>query len=43
MATRLLQSVSTVDAPQRVKLAENVRLNLKDRPMLLAAIHGRVC
>jgi predicted nucleic acid-binding protein len=36
---RLLESVSTVDAPQGLRLAENIRLDPKDRPILLAAIH----
>ena len=38
---RLLESVSTVDAPQGLELAENIRLDPKDRPILLAAIHGK--
>jgi predicted nucleic acid-binding protein len=38
---RLLESVSTVDAPQGLKLPENIRLDPKDRPILLAAIHGK--
>ena len=38
---RLLQSVSTVDAPQGLELPENIRLDPKDRPVLLAAIHGK--
>ena len=37
---RLLESVSSVDAPQGLKLPENVRLDPKDRSILLAAIHG---
>jgi uncharacterized protein len=38
---RLLESVSTVEAPQGLKLAESIRLDPKDRPILLAAIHGK--
>jgi uncharacterized protein len=36
---RLLESVSTVDAPQGLQRAENIRLDPKDQPILLAAIH----
>jgi hypothetical protein len=35
-----LQGVG-VDAPQGRKLTENIRLDPKDRPILLAAIHGK--
>lgn len=38
---RLLESVSTADAPQGLKLPENIRLEPKDHPILLAAIHGK--
>ena len=38
---RLLQSVSKVDATLSVKLPENIRLDSKDRPILLAAVHGK--
>ena len=38
---RLLKSVSTVDAPQDLKLPETIRLDPKDQPVLLAAIHGK--
>jgi predicted nucleic acid-binding protein len=38
---RLLESVSTVDAPQGLKLPETIRLDPKDQPILLAAIHAR--
>jgi predicted nucleic acid-binding protein len=38
---RLLESVSTVDAPQGLQRAENIRLDPKDQPILLAAIHGK--
>ena len=38
---RLLESVSTVDPPESLKLAENIRLDPKDQPVLLAAIHGK--
>jgi hypothetical protein len=34
-------SVSTVDAPQGFKLPESIRLQPKDRPILLAAIQGK--
>jgi uncharacterized protein len=37
---RLLESISTVDTPQGLKLAEDIRLDPKDRPVLLAAIHA---
>jgi uncharacterized protein len=37
---RLVESVSTVDAPQGLKLPKNIRLDPKDQPILLAAIHG---
>ena len=38
---RLLDSVSTVDAPQVLKLPDTIRLDPKDQPILLAAIHAR--
>jgi uncharacterized protein len=38
---RLLESISTVDAPQGFKLPENIRLEPKDQPILLAAIQGK--
>jgi len=38
---RLLESVSTVDAPQGLKLPKTIRLDPKDPPILLAAIQGR--
>ena len=38
---RLLGSVSTVDAPQGLRLPDTIRLDPKDQPILLAAIHGR--
>lgn len=38
---RLLDFVSIVDAPQGLKLSENIRLDPKDRPVLLAAIHAK--
>src|SRR5713101_504761 len=38
---RLLESVSAVDEPQGLKLPETIRLDPKDRPILLAAIHGK--
>jgi predicted nucleic acid-binding protein len=37
----LLESVSTVDAPQSLKLPETIRLDPKDQPILSAAIHGK--
>ena len=39
--TRLLESVSIVDAPQGLKLPETIRLDSKDQPILLAAIHSK--
>jgi predicted nucleic acid-binding protein len=38
---QLLESVSCVDSPRGLKLPEHVRLDSKDRPILLAAIHGQ--
>jgi predicted nucleic acid-binding protein len=38
---RLLEFVSIVDAPQGLKLRETIRLDPKDQPILLAAIHGK--
>jgi uncharacterized protein len=38
---RLLESVSTVDAPQGLKLPETIRFDPKDQPVMLAAIHGK--
>ena len=38
---RLLESVSTVDEPQGLKLPQTIRLDPKDEPILLAAIHGK--
>jgi predicted nucleic acid-binding protein len=38
---RLLESVSTVDAPHGLKLPDTIRLDPKDQPILLAAIHDR--
>ena len=38
---RLCAAISTVDAPQALKLPANVQLDDKDQPILLAAIHGR--
>lgn len=38
---RLLAVVSIVDAPRGLKLAEKIRLDSKDEPILLAAIHGK--
>ncbi len=37
---RLVESVSTVDAPRGLKLPSNIRLDQKDQPILSAAIHG---
>ena len=39
--SRLATAVSIVDAPQGLKLPESVRLDPKDQPILLAAIHGK--
>jgi predicted nucleic acid-binding protein len=37
---RLAAAVATVDAPQTSELPGNIRLDPKDQPILLAAIHG---
>lgn len=37
---RLVESVSTVDPPLGLELPETIRLDPKDQPILLAAIHG---
>jgi uncharacterized protein len=39
--TRHMEALATADAPQALKLPKNVRLDSKDQPILLAAIHGR--
>jgi predicted nucleic acid-binding protein len=38
---RLLGSVAIVDAPQGLKLLRAIRLDPKDQPILLAALHGK--
>jgi uncharacterized protein len=38
---RLCKAITTVNAPQGLKLPANVQLDDKDQPILLAAIHGR--
>ena len=38
---RLCKAITTVNAPQGLKLPVNVQLEDKDQPILLAAIHGR--
>ncbi len=38
---RLTAAVSLVDAPLSLKLPANIRLDQKDLPILLAAIHGK--
>jgi len=38
---RLTAAVSVVDAPQSLKLPANIRLDQKDQPILLAAIHSK--
>jgi predicted nucleic acid-binding protein len=38
---QLTTTVSIVDARRSLKLPGNIRLELKDQPILLAAIHGR--
>ena len=38
---RLCKTISTVNAPQGLKLPANVQLDDRDRPILLVAIHGR--
>ena len=37
---RLCKTITTVNAPQGLKLPANVQLDGKDQPILLAAIHG---
>ena len=39
--TRLVTSLSTSDAPQDLKLPKNIRLDAKDQPILLSAIHSK--
>jgi len=39
--TRFMEALATADAPQALKLPKNVRLDPKDQPILLAAIHGK--
>jgi uncharacterized protein len=36
-----LVSISTIDAPRGLKLPETIKLDPKDQPILLAAIHGK--
>jgi predicted nucleic acid-binding protein len=38
---RLTAALMIVNPPQDLKLPEKVRLDSKDRPILLAAIHGK--
>jgi uncharacterized protein len=38
---RMLDLISRVDPPEGVRLPEGIRLDPKDRPILLAAIHGK--
>jgi predicted nucleic acid-binding protein len=38
--TQFTKAIVTVDAPQGLKLPNSVRLEPKDQPILLAAIHG---
>jgi len=38
---RLTAAISLVDAPQSFKLPATIRLDQKDQPILLAAIHGK--
>src|SRR5208283_5096150 len=38
---QLRSTVSLVDAPRSLKLPGNIRLDQKDQPILLAAIHGK--
>jgi uncharacterized protein len=38
---RLTAAISLVDAPQSLKLQANIRLDPRDQPFLLAAIHGK--
>jgi predicted nucleic acid-binding protein len=39
--THLVEALWTTDAPQTLKLPKNLRLDPKDQPILLAAIHGK--
>jgi hypothetical protein len=36
-----MEALATADAPQALKLPKNGRLDSKDQPILLAAIHGK--
>jgi predicted nucleic acid-binding protein len=38
---RLTETLSTVDTPQPLTLPKNLRLDPKDQPILMAAIHGK--
>ena len=38
---RLTAAISLVDAPRSLKLPANIRLDQKDQPIWLAAIHGK--
>lgn len=38
---RLTAALTIVNPPQHLKLPANVRLESKDRPILLAAVHGK--
>ena len=39
--TRLVAALSIVNAPQGLTLPGNIRLDAKDQPILLSAIHGK--
>jgi predicted nucleic acid-binding protein len=39
--SRLLAAITIVDAPKGLDLPKRVRLDSKDEPILLAAIHGK--
>ena len=39
--TRLTAALSTADAPRALTLPKNIRLDRKDQPILMAAIHGK--
>lgn len=41
MTASRAEAVSIVDAPHSLKLPENISIDPKDRPILLAAIHSR--
>jgi uncharacterized protein len=38
---QLMSTLTVINPPQGLKLPPNIMLNLKDQPILLAAIHGK--